>query len=153
MQEDQCSEHRSALYELSHPDAPGLAQLNSLATRSSQRLRRLISAVQGITDLRELTTLTILNHGGSRNASVIRNLTGLTGLKALRIMDRAFPAAIGTLTGLTSLEMRIGRVPPDRIEEVPRSHPPPQTPMLLETLMPSARSLAMLSSTWCHFAS
>ena len=109
--------------------------------------------MQGITDLRELTTLTILNRGGCRNASVIRNLTGLTGLKALRIMDRAFPTAIGTLTGLTSLEMRIGRVPPDRIEEVPRSHPPPQIPMLLVFFVASARSLFTPSSTWWCFAS
>lgn len=77
---------------------------------------------QGITNLSSLSGLTVLNRMGTTARSAIRHATSLPALRCLRLMDRAFPAALSALGSLTSLELRIGRVPQDRVEEAcPRS--------------------------------
>ena len=89
-------------------------------------LRRLVICTQGsmhgfpegTSALTNLTSLAVLNREGARNRSVLDNLANMGSLRELRVMDRAFPTAVGTLTGLTSLEMRIGRMPHARVEEV-----------------------------------
>lgn len=74
--------------------------------------------MQGITNLRELSGLTVLNRMGTTSRSAIRHATALPALRCLRLMDRAFPHALSTLTMLISLELRVGRIPQDRVEEV-----------------------------------